>query len=712
MVPTSRLIRETRPSSSRILIIGGFDMTEAAFRHLQRAGWLLLVLAIVTNACAQITKEPTPAPTFTLPPTESAAASPSENQPDEVIRQAMKALSRSLGVDTSAIALVSLERENFPDAALGCAQPGEMAAAVVTPGYKIILDADDAQYELHANLNGTMIRCVPMSTPVVHIPDFTTDEPEASQPTPTPNLTPDAKVDKTEVETVAAALRRKDYDGLKMAMSSEFWLGFFASEASAVTRDEAIEKLENLYLGPGLVRVYPETSVQKLLPDWSSAAPYSRLIYSTGWGEGQKDDAILLFEEQADTLHWAGLFYIFDGLKNTAYGDRAAQLPPSPTQNLKVITDAIEGKAYDTLKSLVTASVLLGFHNSEPSHLSPDAFVEALRDYLELGQVKVRFDVDVTRLLPEWSPEPPCNELLYSTGWGEDQTDDGILCLRVESGALRWSGLLYIYSHLKETAYAEPPSEEEQATELEGMVFIPAGPFIMGSNASEIGSIQAACGAADSGCNVGQFEDEAPQRQVTLSAYYIDKTEVTVAQFKAFVAATGYETTSVAKGDAIQYTWRAFDTPERQDHPVRWMSWHDANAYCQWADKRLPTEAEWEKAARGSEGLIYPWGNTWDDARVPHGDTAPVTAFSNGASPYGVLGMAGGVWEWVNDWYDAFYYQHAPTVDPPGPGQARDKVLRGGAFGNANWKHRTAHRHFGGAEGYAHDHSFRCAKSE
>jgi formylglycine-generating enzyme required for sulfatase activity len=299
--------------------------------------------------------------------------------------------------------------------------------------------------------------------------------------------------------------------------------------------------------------------------------------------------------------------------------------------------------------------------------------------------------------------------LLYSTGWGNDQNDDGILCLRQEGAILRWGGILYIFASLKETTYAEQPPAETP-DELDGMVLIPAGSFLMGSGAGDVGAVQAACLAASAGCNAGQFEDETPQHQITLKAFYIDKTEVTVAQFKEFVNATSYQTTSEAKGDPIQYTWRAFDIPERQDHPVRWMSWHDANAYCQWAGKRLPTEAEWEKAARGTEGLLFPWGNNWDETRVPRDDTAPVTAFLSGASPYGVLGMAGGVWEWIFDWYDPLYYQRGPTVDPTGPGQTNDKVLRGGAFGNAMWQQRTAHRHFGGAAGYAHDHGFRCAK--
>ncbi len=692
-------------------------MTHHVLGHLRRAGLVLLLLSVVTVACELQAEEPKPGPTPTTLLTASPTAS-SEDQPSEVIRRATEALSESLDLDASTITLVSMERQEFGDAALGCPQPGEAAATIATPGYKIVLNAGDAQYEVHTNLNGTLIRCLPTGKPVVDIPDFTTPDatvtakPEPGQPTSTPGPTPEGGVEQSPVQSVASALAVKDYGRLKDAMSGEFWLGFYASEASRMAPDEATDKLKETYLGPGLVRVYPEVNVEKLLPDWTSGAPYARFVYSTGWGESQKDDAVLLLEEQADTLRWAGLFYIFDGLKAAAYGDQAAGLPAPPADSLGAIADAIEVKAYEKLKSLVTTPAFLGFYASEASPLSPEAFIEALqRDYLEPGEVKVRFDVDVNQLLPDWTVEPPCDELLYSTGWGEDQADDGILCLRDESGRLRWGGLLYIFEPLKETAYAEPPPEEE-AAELEGMVYIPAGPFIMGSSASDIGSVRDECLKGDPRCNVGQFEDETPQRQVTLKAYYIDETEVTVAQFKEFVDATGYQTTSEAKGDSVQYTWRSFDTAERQDHPVRWISWHDANAYCQWAGKRLPTEAEWEKAARGTEALKYPWGNVWDEARMPRGDTAPVTAFPNGASPYGVLGMAGGVWEWVNDWYHPFYYQQAPTVDPTGPGQTRDKVLRGGAFGNGASKHRAAFRHFGGAAGYAHDHGFRCAKDE
>ena len=238
------------------------------------------------------------------------------------------------------------------------------------------------------------------------------------------------------------------------------------------------------------------------------------------------------------------------------------------------------------------------------------------------------------------------------------------------------------------------------------MVFIPAGAFVRGSSDEQIAAWKNQCGGA---CRQDEFTDEAPQRLISLDAYYIDRTEVTVSQFKAFVEATSYRATSEQKGDPVEYTWRSFDSPDRQTHPVRWMSWDDANSYCQWAGKRLPTEAEWEKAARGDAGLVWPWGNTWNEELVPHGDTVAADSLGSSASPYGVLGMAGNVWEWVNDYYDPYYYGAAPDSNPPGPVQSPDRVLRGGSFNNAWWALRAPHRHHGGAQGYAFDHGFRCA---
>ena len=203
--------------------------------------------------------------------------------------------------------------------------------------------------------------------------------------------------------------------------------------------------------------------------------------------------------------------------------------------------------------------------------------------------------------------------------------------------------------------------------------------------------------------------------EVYVSAYYIDKYEVTNRQFMAFAEATGYRTDAERKPEAN--TWRTAYTPGKEEHPVVWMSWNDANAYCEWAGKRLPTEAEWEKAARGDDARIWPWGSGWDLARLNvneamQGATTKVGSFPDGASPYGVMDMAGNVWEWVNDWHGYAYYQNGPDrgQDPQGPESGEDRVLRGGAFNNGLHDVRCANRHKGGVTGYAPDHGFRCAK--
>jgi formylglycine-generating enzyme required for sulfatase activity len=207
---------------------------------------------------------------------------------------------------------------------------------------------------------------------------------------------------------------------------------------------------------------------------------------------------------------------------------------------------------------------------------------------------------------------------------------------------------------------ALPKGEVE---ETEDMVLIPAGEFWMG------------CAPNDSKC----YGDEKPYHKVYLDAYYIDKHEVTVAEYKKCVESGAC--TQPGTGDKCNW-----GVSGRDNHPINCINWTQANAYCEWAGKRLPTEAEWEKAARGTDGLIYPWGNEWDEEKgcFNRSSTCVVGSYPSGASPYGVLDMAGNVWEWVSDWYDANYYSSSRFRNPQGPSSGEKRLLRGGAWWNGN----------------------------
>lgn len=217
----------------------------------------------------------------------------------------------------------------------------------------------------------------------------------------------------------------------------------------------------------------------------------------------------------------------------------------------------------------------------------------------------------------------------------------------------------------------------------EGMICIPAGAFLMGS---EDGS-----------------PAEKPVHEVWVDEFLLDLTPVTNEQFSAFVTATGYLTTlerllritrreegdSELRGQSrSEPTWRTYATAARADHPVIMVSWHDANAYSKWVGKRLPSEAEWEKAARGGlKQQKFPWGvespkgrATWERVAGAEGEapTAPVTAFASNA--FGLYDMAGNVWEWCADWYGEAYYAAVPAVNPSGPESGQYRVRRGASW--------------------------------
>jgi len=209
---------------------------------------------------------------------------------------------------------------------------------------------------------------------------------------------------------------------------------------------------------------------------------------------------------------------------------------------------------------------------------------------------------------------------------------------------------------------AQPKPTEQLIIGMDGaeMVLIPAGEFLMGGPEGE-------------GDN-----DEHPQHTVFVDSFYMDKYEVTNAQYKQFMDATGHNAPKFWDDEE-------YDQP---NYPVGAVNWHDAKAYCEWAGKRLPTEAEWEKAARGGlVGKTYPWGDsiTHDDANYEGtggkdrwSETSPVGSFApNG---YGLYDMAGNVWEWCADWYDADYYAKSLEQNPAGPSSGSRRVLSGGSW--------------------------------
>jgi formylglycine-generating enzyme required for sulfatase activity len=241
-------------------------------------------------------------------------------------------------------------------------------------------------------------------------------------------------------------------------------------------------------------------------------------------------------------------------------------------------------------------------------------------------------------------------------------------------------------------------------------ILIPAGSFQMGCDSSN---------PAENGCNNWWQTNELPLHTVTLDAYYIDKYEVTNARYKACVDAGG----CTAPGSVNSWTRSPYyGTSTYADYPVINVTWHQASAFCAWGGKRLPTEAEWEKAARGSSDTRkYPWGNSapdctktnyWSSGGDCGGDTSRVGSYPSGASPYGVMDMSGNVWEWVNDWYSSNYYSVSPSVNPQGSASGAVRVLRGGSWLNDDLSVRSAVRNYDYPVGWLNFVGFRCVRSQ
>jgi len=224
---------------------------------------------------------------------------------------------------------------------------------------------------------------------------------------------------------------------------------------------------------------------------------------------------------------------------------------------------------------------------------------------------------------------------------------------------------------------------KEQINPKDGaeMVFVPAGEFLMGTKEGP------------------QGKDEQPQRSVTLDDYFIYKYEVTVAQYRRFC-----EETNRSMPPEPDWKWQ-------DAHPIVNITWFDARDYAAWAGATLPTEAQWEKAARGTDGRTYVWGNNYtkNSSHTSDGKTVAVGLFPNGASPYGAMDMAGNVWEWCADWYDPDYYSTSPLKNPPGPATGTTRVLRGSSWVfNVSYFIRVTCRNRCIPECKYGDYGFRC----
>lgn len=242
---------------------------------------------------------------------------------------------------------------------------------------------------------------------------------------------------------------------------------------------------------------------------------------------------------------------------------------------------------------------------------------------------------------------------------------------------------------------AEPTNTPEPTPtggpDISGMILVPAGYFLMGSSTGQ--------------------PDETPEHPVLLDAFYLDEFEVTNAQYRTCVEDGG----CTASATADSFTYQGYrDSTEYDDYPVISVNWDQANAYCQWADKRLPTEAEWEYAAAGPDNFTWPWGNTFDAAlsAASAPDTQPVGSFPNGVSPFNIHDMAGNVNEWVADDFDETFYANSPAGNPLNDSGGAGRIYRGGSFDNPNGAFYTTSRRYGNVRSFAEvDLGFRCAAS-
>ncbi len=284
---------------------------------------------------------------------------------------------------------------------------------------------------------------------------------------------------------------------------------------------------------------------------------------------------------------------------------------------------------------------------------------------------------------------------------GSDTTTSITVSPAVQAQSIQEPTTTEVLSIAQEPSVSEtlPPldgSEESQSKDGMELIYIPSGKFVMGA------------GNSDSGA----YESEMPQNTISLDSYWIDKYEITNAMYKLCVQASVCSPPS----DFQSSTHSSYYGNSRYDqYPVINITWFDANTYCKWAGRRLPTEAEWEKAARGTDARIFHWGNEFGGNLANYNnnklDTTQVGSFPGGSSFFGLLDMAGNVWEWVADWYQASYYKEMPLQNPTGPSSGSRKIVRGGGFKSTYFYLRISYRFGWDPEYYDNNIGFRCAST-
>lgn len=249
----------------------------------------------------------------------------------------------------------------------------------------------------------------------------------------------------------------------------------------------------------------------------------------------------------------------------------------------------------------------------------------------------------------------------------------------------------------------EPIASQTETPEDPGLVWVtvPEGVFVMGADEAEA---LAACQASRADCTAEDVVDEGPAREVLLDAFEILQTEVTNDQYRGCVTAGGCSTPALGE---------FFNDERFRDHPVVYVDWVQAAAFCEWVGGALPTEAQWEKAARGTDERTYPWGDQTECgyanvAGCTQGLTMPVGSFPAGASPYGVLDLAGNASEWVRDWYDPEFYRLGLDENPTGPEEGELKAARGGSWKNPLAGVRVTNRGANFPEVFSSGTGFRC----